>query len=79
MIDGKNSKTGYFVGATIIDNVDLSMQSYQNEIFGPVLQIIEINDMQEAIKIINDNNFEMGAVYLQVMDKKLEAFQRKWT
>ena len=79
MIDGKILKQGYFVGATIIDNVDLSMQSYQNEIFGPVLQIIEINDMQEAIKIINDNNFGNGCCIFTSDGQKAEAFQRKWT
>ncbi len=77
MIDGKNSKTGYFVGATIIDNVDLSMQSYQNEIFGPVLQIIEINDMQEAIKIINDNNFGNGCCIFTSDGRKARSFSEK--
>ena len=36
------------------------MKSYKNEIFGPVLQIIEMDQLSEGIKIINDNNFGNG-------------------
>ena len=42
LIKRKNSNNGYFLGPTIIDNVSSKMRSYQNEIFGPVLQIIEV-------------------------------------
>ena len=66
LIDGrdtikrKNSNKGYFLGPTIIDHVNTKMKSYKNEIFGPVLQIIEMNQLSEGIKIINDNNFGNG-------------------
>ena len=60
LIKRKNSDSGYFLGPTLIDNVKTNMDSYKNEIFGPVLQIIEINKMSEAIKIINDNEFGNG-------------------
>ena len=46
----KNSNNGYFLGPTIIDNVSSNMKSYQNEIFGPVLQIMEVNELSDAIK-----------------------------
>ncbi len=56
----KNSNNGYFLGPTIIDNVSSNMKSYQNEIFGPVLQIIEVNKLSDAIKLINNNKFGNG-------------------
>ena len=59
-IKGKNSKSGYFIGPTIIDNVTTDMESYKNEIFGPVLQIIEVENMLEGIKIINGNIYGNG-------------------
>ena len=59
-IKGKNSKSGYFIGPTIIDNVTTDMESYKNEIFGPVLQIIEVENMLEGIKIINENIYGNG-------------------
>ena len=66
LIDGrdflkrKNSNNGYFLGPTIIDNVSSNMKSYQNEIFGPVLQIMEVNELSDAIKLINNNRFGNG-------------------
>ena len=56
----KNSKGGYFLGPTIIDKVKPNMQSYKNEIFGPVLQIMEMNKLSEGIEIINQNKFGNG-------------------
>ena len=56
----KNSNNGYFLGPTIIDNVSSNMKSYQNEIFGPVLQIMEVNELSDAIKLINNNRFGNG-------------------
>ena len=46
----KNSKKGYFLGPTVIDKVNSKMQSYKNEIFGPVLQIMEMNDLSDGIE-----------------------------
>jgi malonate-semialdehyde dehydrogenase (acetylating)/methylmalonate-semialdehyde dehydrogenase len=65
LIDGrnipkKNSDNGFFLGPTLIENVKSSMKSYQNEIFGPVLQIIEISSMKKAIELINKNQFFFG-------------------
>ncbi len=60
LLKGKNSKNGYHLGPTIIDKVNNLMKSYKNEIFGPVLQIIEIKNINEGIKIINENEFGNG-------------------
>ena len=53
------------------------MKSYLNEIFGPVLQIIEINNVEEGIQIINQIHLEMGVVFLQKMEIMLEIFLKK--
>ena len=60
IVKKKNSKGGYFLGPTIIDKVKSNMQSYKNEIFGPVLQIMEMNKLSEGIEIINQNKFGNG-------------------
>ena len=60
LLKGKNSNKGYHLGPTIIDKVSNSMKSYKNEIFGPVLQVIEIENINEGIKIINENEFGNG-------------------
>ena len=56
----KNFKNGYFLGATLIDNVKVTMKSYKEEIFGPVLQIIHVKTFKEGIDLINNNPFGNG-------------------
>ena len=64
LFNEKNSKSGYFLGPTIIDKVNSNMQSYKNEIFGPVLQIMEMNmSYQKVSKIINQNKFSNSLLY----------------
>jgi malonate-semialdehyde dehydrogenase (acetylating)/methylmalonate-semialdehyde dehydrogenase len=65
VVDGRNPtvegfENGFFVGATLIDNVTASMDSYQAEIFGPVLQVIRVNTMEEAMQLINDHEYGNG-------------------
>jgi len=65
VVDGRNPSVegfdgGFFVGATLIDAVTADMQSYQEEIFGPVLQVVRVNTMEEAMQLINDHEYGNG-------------------
>jgi malonate-semialdehyde dehydrogenase (acetylating) / methylmalonate-semialdehyde dehydrogenase len=64
VVDGRESPEakgdGYFLGVSLMDNVTPSMDSYQNEIFGPVLQVVRVNTYEEGLKLINDNQFGNG-------------------
>ena len=65
VVDGRNPKVegydnGYFVGATLIDGVTPEMDSYKAEIFGPVLQVVRVKTMQEAMKLIDDHEYGNG-------------------
>ncbi|WP_299202722.1 CoA-acylating methylmalonate-semialdehyde dehydrogenase [uncultured Amphritea sp.] len=65
VVDGRNPEVegfadGFFVGATLIDAVTADMQSYQEEIFGPVLQVVRVNTMEEAMQLINDHEYGNG-------------------
>lgn len=65
VVDGRNPQVagyedGFFVGATLIDNVTTDMNSYQQEIFGPVLQVVRVNTMEEAMQMINDHEYGNG-------------------
>ncbi len=64
-IDGTNAivkgyENGFFVGPTLIDNVTLDMGSYRAEIFGPVLQVIRVSTLEEAMQLINDHEYGNG-------------------
>ncbi|WP_341958003.1 CoA-acylating methylmalonate-semialdehyde dehydrogenase [Pseudomonas sp. RC10] len=65
VVDGRNARVaghedGFFVGATLIDAVNADMDSYKAEIFGPVLQVIRVATMDEAMKLINDHEYGNG-------------------
>ena len=77
IIERKNSKNGYFLGPTLIDNVNIKMESYQNEIFGPVLQIIEVSHIDEAVDIINKNKFGNGCCIFTSNGEKARNFSEK--
>ena len=59
-ISVKGFEDGYFVGATLIDDVTPEMDSYKAEIFGPVLQVIRVDTMEEAMQLINDHEYGNG-------------------
>ncbi|WOG25500.1 CoA-acylating methylmalonate-semialdehyde dehydrogenase [Endozoicomonas sp. 8E] len=58
--DVSDYQEGYFVGGTLIDKVTPEMTSYQNEIFGPVLQVVRVNSMQEAMDLIDCHEYGNG-------------------
>ena len=71
LVDGRNKtvagkEDGYYVGATIIDQVTADMKIAQEEIFGPVLVIMRTDDIDEAIRIENASNYgNASSVYTQ--------------
>ncbi|MDR4946667.1 CoA-acylating methylmalonate-semialdehyde dehydrogenase [Neobacillus cucumis] len=52
---------GYFVGPTIFDNVSKDMKIWQDELFAPVLSIVRVKDLTEAIDVANASPFANGA------------------
>ncbi|NKB47093.1 MAG: aldehyde dehydrogenase family protein, partial [Legionellales bacterium] len=52
---------GFFVGPCIFDHVQPEMSLYQQEIFGPVLCIVRVDDLASAIHLINQNPYGNGA------------------
>jgi malonate-semialdehyde dehydrogenase (acetylating) / methylmalonate-semialdehyde dehydrogenase len=54
-------KNGYFIGPTIFDNVNPSMTIWKEEIFAPVLSIVRVGSLEEAIEVTNQSDFGNGA------------------
>ena len=52
---------GYFIGPTILGNVSTNSKIYTTEIFGPVLSIIQVTSLDEAIEIINNSRYGNSA------------------
>ena len=64
-----NLNKGYFIKPTIFTNVTNDMKIAKQEIFGPVLSIIQFESEEEAIIITNDTEYGLGN-YLQTEDKE---------
>jgi len=65
VVDGRGftlqgHENGFFVGPTLFDQVKPTMRSYQEEIFGPVLQIVRANSFEEALKLPSEHQYGNG-------------------
>lgn len=66
LVDGRNltvpgNEGGYYVGPTVIDRVTPDMKIAKEEVFGPVICIIQTNTLEEALKIENGNVYGNAA------------------
>jgi len=83
LLDGRNPKVpkgcekGNFVGPTIISDVKSNMQVYQQEIFGPVLSIMKVDSLDEAIHLINSNQYGNGTAIFTGSGAAAKKFQRE--
>lgn len=53
-------ENGFFLGGCLFDNVTSDMTIYKEEIFGPVLSIVRVDDFDTAVQLINDHEFGNG-------------------
>ncbi|MBH3344048.1 CoA-acylating methylmalonate-semialdehyde dehydrogenase [Pseudomonas parafulva] len=65
VVDGRGSSVsgneeGYFVGGTLFDRVTPQMRIYKEEIFGPVLCVVRVDSLEQAMQLINDHEYGNG-------------------
>jgi len=63
--DGRGFKlqgyeNGFFIGPSLFDGVKPSMRTYQEEIFGPVLQIVRADSLEQAIALPSEHQYGNG-------------------
>jgi malonate-semialdehyde dehydrogenase (acetylating)/methylmalonate-semialdehyde dehydrogenase len=64
VVDGRDKNfdnDGFFLGASLIDNVTTDMSVYKDEIFGPVLSVVRVDSYTEAVNLIKENQWGNGA------------------
>jgi aldehyde dehydrogenase (NAD+) len=67
---------GYFYRPTIFDHVSPSMRIAQEEIFGPVLSVIEVKSFEEAIEVINGTPYGLSSsVYTRDVQRAFHAMR----
>jgi malonate-semialdehyde dehydrogenase (acetylating)/methylmalonate-semialdehyde dehydrogenase len=65
VVDGRDfslqgHEKGYFIGPSLFDHVKPTMKSYQEEIFGPVLQIVRAPDFETALRLPSEHQYGNG-------------------
>jgi malonate-semialdehyde dehydrogenase (acetylating)/methylmalonate-semialdehyde dehydrogenase len=65
LVDGRGYKVeghenGYYIGGTLFDNVTPDMTIYKEEIFGPVLVCVHVDDLGAAVDLVNRHEFGNG-------------------
>ncbi|EFI66572.1 CoA-acylating methylmalonate-semialdehyde dehydrogenase [Lysinibacillus capsici] len=58
---GEQNEDGYFLGPTIFENVTQDMTIWKEEIFAPVLSIVRVKNLKEAVEYANQSEFANGA------------------
>jgi len=72
----KGHENGFFVGPTVIDRVVSAMEVYREEIFGPVLSVVRMKTLREAIDLINSNPYGNGTALFTSSGAAAREFQR---
>ena len=82
VVDGRGLQVagreqGFFVGGTLFDHVTPDMTIYKEEIFGPVLAVVRVRDLAEAITLINAHEFGNGVACFTSDGGVARAFSRQ--
>jgi malonate-semialdehyde dehydrogenase (acetylating)/methylmalonate-semialdehyde dehydrogenase len=78
-LDGRTftSKEGFFLGASLFDHVKPQMSIYKDEIFGPVLAVVRVKTLDEAINLINANPYANGTAVFTRSGGAARKFERE--
>jgi malonate-semialdehyde dehydrogenase (acetylating)/methylmalonate-semialdehyde dehydrogenase len=80
VVDGRELDVegdGFFVGPTLLDRVTPEMDAYRDEIFGPVLSVVRVDTLDEAIELINANSYANGTAIFTSSGEAARTFQRR--
>jgi malonate-semialdehyde dehydrogenase (acetylating)/methylmalonate-semialdehyde dehydrogenase len=81
VVDGRDlivpgHEDGFWVGPTVIDHVTTEMTAYTEEIFGPVLVVVRVEDLEAGIALINANPYGNGTAIFTSSGANARKFQR---
>lgn len=68
---------GFFLTPSVIDHVTREMSVYREEIFGPVLSVLRVDSLGEALTLVNEHAFGNGAVVFTESGASAREFELK--
>lgn len=71
---GREYERGFFLQPTVLLDVPQDAQIWQEECFGPVLPLMKVRDLDEAIERANDSPYGLGSTIWSENDKRIERF-----
>jgi len=82
VVDGRGFKlqgfeNGFFLGPTLFDHVKPSMRTYQEEIFGPVMQIVRAETFEEAMRLPSEHAYGNGVAIFTRNGRAAREFAAK--
>jgi malonate-semialdehyde dehydrogenase (acetylating)/methylmalonate-semialdehyde dehydrogenase len=82
LTDGRTTKVaaapnGFFVGPTVLDHVRPEMVTMKEEVFGPVLNVVRMDDLDAAIELANSSPYGNGAAIFTRSGKAAREFRHR--
>jgi malonate-semialdehyde dehydrogenase (acetylating)/methylmalonate-semialdehyde dehydrogenase len=80
VVDGRTLERegdGFWIGPTLFDRVTADMSIYTDEIFGPVLCVVRVGTLEEAIALINANQYANGTSIFTGSGQAARRFERE--
>jgi malonate-semialdehyde dehydrogenase (acetylating)/methylmalonate-semialdehyde dehydrogenase len=82
LTDGRTTRVaaapgGFFVGPTVLDHVRPGMATMQEEVFGPVLNVVRMDDLDAAIELANSSPYGNGAAIFTRSGKAAREFRHR--
>jgi malonate-semialdehyde dehydrogenase (acetylating)/methylmalonate-semialdehyde dehydrogenase len=78
VVDGTTQQfdgDGFFVGVSLVDHVKPGMKVYDDEIFGPVLSVVRVETYDEAVELINANQYANGVAIFTRDGRTARSFE----
>jgi malonate-semialdehyde dehydrogenase (acetylating)/methylmalonate-semialdehyde dehydrogenase len=79
VVDGSSAPEGegFFMGCSLIDDVEPGMRVYDDEIFGPVLSVVRVTSFDEALALVNANPYGNGVTIFTRDGGAAREFERR--
>ncbi|MFA9430185.1 CoA-acylating methylmalonate-semialdehyde dehydrogenase [Egicoccus sp. AB-alg2] len=82
VVDGRGlavegAEEGFWLGPCLLDHVRPDMTVYRDEIFGPVLSVVRVDDHRQAIRLVNDNPYGNGTAIFTDSGTEARRFQHE--